>query len=460
MSGMSIPYGATWHTTDDNMSVRPISNEDAAVQNNQRIFSTYETYLGDRTTYIEFAGKFALWLDSDRAFYAQGKPSIVSILMTAYRTVHLTICPEQNFEIPLNTDPYKNHPLVSAYRRLIEVLSKYVKHFLDDAVLRPQVQFLLQTVGMQLNAESRPPIPVQPNPIIQLPRAPVQAEREPSRASMSTAGSSQSPTPLGLPKRKKNLDWLIQQDLDWYAAQNSSAPKTQGGPFSKDVPVNEPSSSKSPLTTETETKLVPQNRPSAPSETAPVLPSVSTSTSGLVVTPRANAFQTHIPQNDSSTASGIVAEVESKPNVLGERTVFRDATSPESMPTSRNNEIPDDGMEGVLEVGQIQSDISMASPGGMDIDNGANEREEVANLLDTFPTITVDTDQGQLGSIPHEDGDSEMEEVGVHAAERNEADLQSRGDTEETSATPHGRNKNAYLSRHSTPAVIPFSILM
>ncbi|KAK0448372.1 uncharacterized protein EV420DRAFT_856426 [Desarmillaria tabescens] len=226
---------------------------DTAVQNNQRIFSSYEAFLGNPTTYVEYAEKFAQWLDSDRAFYAQGKPSIVSILMTAYRTVHQTLCPGLDFSIPLNMDLYKNHPLLSAYRRLIEVLSKYVKHFLNDAVLRPQVQLLLRTVGMQLTAETRPPIPVQPSPTVQLPHAPVQTGREPPRASTS---SSQSPTPLGLPKRKRNMDLLIKQDLDWYVAQNSSAPKTQGGPLPKDVPANEPSSSKSPATTGT----VPQSQ--------------------------------------------------------------------------------------------------------------------------------------------------------------------------------------------------------
>ncbi|KAK0502910.1 hypothetical protein EDD18DRAFT_611056 [Armillaria luteobubalina] len=142
------------------MSVLPIPIKDAAVQNNQRIFSTYETSLSDATHYIEYAGKFASWLDSDRAYYPLGKPSIVSILMTAYRTVHGTICPRHdiNNATLLNTDPYKNHPLMFAYRHLIEVLSKYVKHFVDDAVLRPQVQFLLHTVGMQLNPDTRPHI--------------------------------------------------------------------------------------------------------------------------------------------------------------------------------------------------------------------------------------------------------------------------------------------------------------
>ncbi|PBK77762.1 hypothetical protein ARMSODRAFT_946629 [Armillaria solidipes] len=439
------------------MSVLPTPVKDAAVQNNQRIFNTYEASLSNTTHYIEFAGKFALWLDSDRAFYAQGKPSIVSILMTAYRTVHRTICPQQaiNDVTLLNMVPYKNHPLVLAYRHLIEVLSKYVKHFLDDAVLRPQVQFLLHTVGMQLNADTRPPISVQPSPIVQRPPAPVQTEREPPRASTSRAGSSQSPAPLSLPKKKRNFDLLIKQDLDWYASQNSSAPKTQDS-----APANEPSLSKSPLTTNTETKLVPT---SAPAGTASVRPSESTSTSGLAVTPQDNAFQTIIqvetkpvPQDGSSAASEIITEVESKPNVLGEWTVFRDAIPPESKPLSENGEIVDDGMEGVSEADetdQLQDDVPMASPQGMDIDDGSNEREEVANLLDTSTTsIAVNTDQGQIGSIPHEAEDSEMEGVGVHAGERSEAVLHSRGDIQEPSGTPHGRNENAYLSRHSTPA--------
>lgn len=60
------------------MSVLPIPVKDAAVVNNQRIFNTYEASLSDTAHYIEFAGKFALWLDSDRAFYAQGKPSVKS----------------------------------------------------------------------------------------------------------------------------------------------------------------------------------------------------------------------------------------------------------------------------------------------------------------------------------------------------------------------------------------------
>ncbi|KAK0445421.1 hypothetical protein EV421DRAFT_318491 [Armillaria borealis] len=359
--------------------------------------------------------------------------------MTAYRTVHRTICPQQDINdvTLLNMDPYKNHTLVLAYRHLIEVLSKYVKHFLDDAVLRTQVQFLLHTVGMHLNADARPHISAQPqSPIVQRPPAPVRTEQEPPRASTSRAGSSQSPAPLSLPKKKKrNFDLLIKQDLDWYTAQNSSAPKTQG------VPANEPSSSKSPLTTDTETKLVPT---SAPVGTAPVRPSEPTSTSGLAVTPQDNAFQTIIqaetkpvPQNDSFTASGIVAEVESKPNVL------------------ENGEIADDGMEGVSEADetdQLEDDVPMASPQGMDIDDGSNEREEVAKLLDTSTTsITVNTDQGQIGSIPHEAEDSEME-GGVHAGERSEAVLHIRGDIQEPSGTPHGRNENAYLSRHSTPA--------
>ncbi|KAK0228211.1 hypothetical protein IW262DRAFT_587507 [Armillaria fumosa] len=199
------------------MSVLPIPIKDVAVQNNQRIFSTYEVSLSDTTHYIEFAGKFALWLDSDRAYYPQGKPSIVSILMTAYRTVHRTICPQHDIHNAtlLNTDPYKNHPLMFAYRHLIEVLSKYVKHFLDDAVLRPQVQFLLHTVGMHLNTDTRPRISVQPSPIVQRPPPPVQTEQQSPRASTSRAGSSQSPAPLSLPKKKKrNFDLLIKQDLD------------------------------------------------------------------------------------------------------------------------------------------------------------------------------------------------------------------------------------------------------
>ncbi len=156
---------------------------------------------------------------------------------------------------------------------------------------------------------------------------------------------------------------MIKQDLDWYATQNSSAPKTQ------EVPANEPSLSRSPPTTDTETKLVPT---SAPAGTAPLEPSELTSTSGLAVTPQDNLVQTivqvetkPVPQNDSSTASGIVTEVESKPNVLGEWTVFRDAIPPGSKPLSENGETTDDGMEGVSEadeIDQLQDDVPMASP--------------------------------------------------------------------------------------------------
>ncbi|KAG7452894.1 uncharacterized protein BT62DRAFT_989919 [Guyanagaster necrorhizus] len=427
---------------------------DTAIQNNQRIFNTYEANLRDTTNYIEFAGKFAVWLDSDRAFYSQGKPSIIMILMTAYRTIHQTICPEQNLNIPLNTDPYKNLPLVSAYRRLIEILSKYVKYFLNDAVLMPHVQFLLHTVGMQLNGETRPPIPIQPSPIVQLPRAPIQTDREPSRASTSMASSSQSPTPLALPKKKRNLDWLIKQDLDWYAAQKSSVPKSQGDPFPKDVPANEPSSSKSPLATKTETRLVPQSRAS-PAEATPVLPSESTSTSGVVATPQTNTITQvetkPVSQNNSSTASGFVPEVETKPEVCSKQTTFRDAIPPESRPLSENSEITDERMEEVLEVGQIQEDVAMASPQAMDVDDDDDEREEVANLFDQASAkITVDTDQDQLGSIRHEAEDSGMEDVGIRAGEKNEAIHQRHGD--EPSRMPHGRNENAHPSRHSTPA--------
>ncbi|KAK0483284.1 hypothetical protein IW261DRAFT_937469 [Armillaria novae-zelandiae] len=375
------------------------------------------------------------------------------------------LCPQHDIDNAtlLNTDPYKNDPLMLAYRHLIEVLSKYVKHFLDDAVLRPQVQFLLHTVGMHLNADTRPHISVPLSPVALRPPAPVQSEREPPKASTSRAGSSQSPAPPSLPKKKKrNFELLIQQDLDWYAAQNSSTPKTE------EVSASEPSLFRSPSITDTETKLVPA---SAPAGTAPVRPSESTSTSGLAVTPQENAFQTIIqaetkraPQNNSSPVSEIVAEVESKPDVLDEWTVFRDAVPSESEPLSENGEMVDDGMEGVSEedeTDQLQDDVSLASPQGMDIDDGSNEREEVANLLDTSTTsIAVNTDQGQMGSIPHETEDSQMEVVGVHAGEKSEADPHSRGDIQEPPRTPHGPNENAYLSRHSTPAVIPFSILI
>ncbi|KAK0197469.1 hypothetical protein F5146DRAFT_48295 [Armillaria mellea] len=351
------------------MSVLPVPVKDAAVQNNQRIFSTYEASLSDTTHYIEFAGKFALWLDSDRAFYPQGKPSYrylrrhtgpstgLFVLSTISRMLRFsTRIPTKTIHWCWPTD----------------ISSKFCLNMSNISSMTrfsAQVQFLLHTVGMHLNADTRPHIYVQPSPVVQRPPAPVQTERELPRASTSRAGSSQSPAPLSLPKKKKrNLALLIEQDLDWYAAQNSSAPKTQ------EVSANEPSLSKSLSTTDTETKLVSASAPA----TAPVRPSESTSTSGLAVTPQDNAFQTIIqvetkpvPQDKFSIASEIVAEVESKPNVL---------------------------VSEADETDQLQDDVTMASPQGMDIDDGSNEREEVANLLDVhFHSF----DRREYGSRPN-----------------------------------------------------------
>ncbi|KAL0947297.1 hypothetical protein HGRIS_013416 [Hohenbuehelia grisea] len=127
-----------------------------AIQNNEKLFSHFEKKLAKSKTFVEYATKFAPWLDSPRAYYPEARPKILKIIEIAWTTLQkeMALQPGQ---------PHRFNPF---YQQLIDTLVKHQGAFIEESLQEKIEQLKLsfapfRTTGPDAHQPFSPSSPLQ-----------------------------------------------------------------------------------------------------------------------------------------------------------------------------------------------------------------------------------------------------------------------------------------------------------
>ncbi|KAF8894435.1 hypothetical protein BD779DRAFT_1501041 [Infundibulicybe gibba] len=117
---------------------------DNLTEKNNKLFRLYTAKLheGNPYTFTTFADKLRTWLSSQRAYYADARPQIVNLLLTAQVTLRRAVRIDTNFSVPFNACDHLDHPIAPAYIRLIQAVEPYRSLFVEPH-LQSHIKFLL-----------------------------------------------------------------------------------------------------------------------------------------------------------------------------------------------------------------------------------------------------------------------------------------------------------------------------